>query len=71
MATGRGTVNKVILLGRLGQDPELKVPPSGAAFTNFGLANTEIWKDKKGQKKERTEWHLIILWTKLAEIAGA
>lgn len=70
MATGSGTVNKVILLGRLGQDPELKYTPSGAAVTNFNIATNEIWKDNDGNKKERTEWHRIVLWRRLAEIAG-
>lgn len=70
MATGRGTVNKVILLGRLGQDPELKYTPSGAAVANFSLATNEVWKDKEGNKKERTEWHRIVLWHKTAELAS-
>ena len=70
MAIGSGSVNKVILLGRLGQDPELKYTPSGAAVTNFSLATNEIWKDNEGNKKERTEWHRIVMWKRLAEIAG-
>lgn len=70
MATGGGTVNKVILIGHLGQDPELKYTPSGAAVTNFSLATNEYWKDSDGNRKERTEWHRIVLWRKLAEIAG-
>ncbi|MFQ5676074.1 MAG: single-stranded DNA-binding protein [bacterium] len=70
MATGRGSVNKVILIGNLGQDPELKYTPSGAAVTNFNVATNEVWKDNDGNKQERTEWHRIVLWRKLAEIAG-
>jgi len=70
MATGGGTVNKVILVGRLGQDPELKYTPSGAAVTNFSVATNEVWKDPDGNKKERTEWHRVVMWRKLAEIAG-
>ena len=57
------SVNKVILLGRLGQDPELKYTPSGAAVCNFSLATSETWNDKNsGQKQERTEWHRIVVW---------
>lgn len=70
MATGKGTVNRVILLGRLGQDPELRYTPSGAAVTTLSVATNEVWKDSDGNKQERTEWHRIVLWRKLAEIAG-
>lgn len=70
MATGRGSVNKVILIGNLGADPELKYTPSGAAVTNFNVATNEVWKDNDGNKQERTEWHRVVLWRKLAEIAG-
>ena len=70
MATGRGSVNKVILIGNLGSDPELKYTPSGAAVTNFNVATNEVWNDKDGNKQERTEWHRVVLWRKLAEIAG-
>ena len=70
MATGGGTVNKVILIGHLGQDPELKYTPSGAAVTNFSLATNEYWKDSDGNRKDHTEWHRIVMWRKLAEIAG-
>ena len=64
------SVNKVILLGRLGQDPELKYTPSGAAVCNFSLATSETWNDKNsGQKQERTEWHSLVLWGKLADLA--
>lgn len=65
------SVNKVILLGRLGQDPELKYTPSGAAVCNFSIATTESWSDKNsGQKQERTEWHRIVVWGKLAELCN-
>lgn len=65
------SVNKVILLGRLGQDPELKYTPSGAAVCNFSLATSETWSDKNsGQKQERTEWHRVVVWGKLAELCN-
>ena len=65
------SVNKVILLGRLGQDPELKYTPSGGAVCNFSLATSESWNDKAtGQKQERTEWHRIIVWGKLGELCN-
>ena len=65
------SVNKVILMGRLGQDPELKYTPSGAAVCNFSLATSETWNDKNsGQKQERTEWHRIVVWGKLAELCN-
>ncbi len=65
------SVNKVILLGRLGQDPELKYTPSGAAVCNFSLATSESWMDKNsGQKQEKTEWHRIVVWGKLAELCN-
>lgn len=63
------SVNKVILIGNLGADPELRYTPSGAAVANFNMATTEKWKDKDGQSQERTEWHRIILWSRQAEIA--
>jgi single-strand DNA-binding protein len=64
-------VNKVILIGRLGQDPEVKYMPSGGAVTNASLATSERWKDKNtGQPQERTEWHRIVFFNKLGEIAG-
>ena len=65
-----GSVNKVILLGNLGRDPELKYTPSGAAVANFTIATNETWKDKDGQKQEHTEWHRVVVWGKLAEICG-
>jgi single-strand DNA-binding protein len=66
----RGGVNKVILIGNLGADPELKYTPSGVPVVNFSLATSESWTDKSGERQERTEWHRIVLWRKLAEIAG-
>lgn len=65
------SVNKVILVGHLGNDPELRYAPSGDAICNVSLATSESWKDKAtGQKKEATEWHRLTFFTKLAEIAG-
>lgn len=64
-------VNKVILVGRLGQDPEVKYTPSGVAVANFSIATSEEWKDKNtGEKKEDTQWHKIVIWRRLAEVAG-
>jgi single-strand DNA-binding protein len=65
-----GSVNKVILLGNLGRDPELRYTPSGSPVANFTLATNESWKDKEGQKQEHTEWHRIVVFGKLAEICG-
>jgi single-strand DNA-binding protein len=64
------SVNKVILLGNLGKDPEVRFMPNGDAVCNFSIATTESWKDKQGQKQENTEWHNIVMYRKLAEIAG-
>lgn len=65
------SVNKVILVGHLGRDPEVRYLPSGDAIANLSLATTDTWKDKdSGEKKERTEWHRITMFGKLAEIAG-
>lgn len=64
------SVNKVILLGRLGQDPELKYTPGGTPVCNFSLATTEAWTDKSGQKQEKTEWHRVVVWGKLAELCN-
>ena len=61
-------VNKVILIGRLGQDPELKYTPSGTAVANFSMATSESFADKAGNKQEKTEWHRIVVWGKLAEL---
>lgn len=64
-------VNKVILIGNLGQDPEVKYLPSGTAVANISVATTESWKDKEsGEKQERTEWHRVVLFARMAEIAG-
>lgn len=64
-------VNKVILVGNLGRDPELRYSPNGGAVANLSLATSRQWKDKNtGEKVEKTEWHRIILFRKLAEIAG-
>ena len=64
-------VNKVILIGNLGNDPETKFMPNGGAVTNISLATSESWKDKQtGQMQERTEWHRVVFFNKLAEIAG-
>lgn len=64
-------VNKAIIMGTLGQDPEVKYTPSGAAVCNLSVATSEQWKDKQnGEKKEQTEWHRIVLFGKVAEIAG-
>ncbi len=69
MAT-RG-VNKVILVGNLGQDPEVRYTPGGAAITNISIATSDSWKDKNtGQMQEKTEWHRVVFFGKLAEIAG-
>ncbi len=64
------SVNKVILVGRLGQNPELRYTPSGAAVANFSVATNESWTDKQGQKQERTEWHRVVVWGKLAELCS-
>jgi single-strand DNA-binding protein len=63
-------LNKVFLIGRAGKDPELKYTPSGAAVATFTMATSETWKSKEGKKEEKTEWHNIVAWRKLAEICG-
>ncbi|NIB41790.1 single-stranded DNA-binding protein [Pseudomaricurvus alkylphenolicus] len=64
-------VNKVILVGNVGQDPEMKYMPSGNAVTNLSVATSESWKDKQtGQQQERTEWHRVVFFNRLGEIAG-
>ena len=64
-------VNKVILVGRLGRDPEVRYTPNGVAIANFSIATSEEWKDKDtGEKQERTEWHRIVAWRRLGEICG-
>jgi single-strand DNA-binding protein len=65
-----GSVNKVILIGRLGKDPEVKYTPSGAPMAKFSLATDEVFKDRSGEQQKRTEWHNIVAWNKLAEICG-
>ncbi len=64
------SVNKVILVGNLGRDPETRYTTSGDAVTNIRLATTDTWKDKAGEKQERTEWHNIVFYGRQAEIAG-
>ena len=64
------SVNKVILVGNLGRDPEVRFMPNGEAVANFSIATTENWKDKSGVKQEKTEWHNIVMYRRLAEIAG-
>jgi single-strand DNA-binding protein len=65
-----GSVNKVILIGRLGKDPEVKYTPSGAPVAKFSLATDEVFKDRSGEQQKHTEWHNIVAWNKLAEICG-
>jgi len=62
-----GSVNKVILVGNLGRDSELRYTPGGAAVATLNLATTEVWNDKQGQKQEKTEWHRVVVWGKQAE----
>ena len=64
------SVNKVIIVGNLGRDPEIRYTTSGTAVCNFSLATSETFKDKAGEKQEKTEWHNIQCWGKLAELAG-
>ena len=64
------SVNKVILVGRLGKDPETRYMTNGEAVTNATLATSENWKDKSGEKQEKTEWHNLVFYRRLAEIAG-
>ena len=64
------SVNKVILVGNLGKDPELRYTPSGTAVCTFSLATTERFKNKQGEQQERTEWHNVVVWAGLAEICG-
>lgn len=63
-------VNKAILIGRLGADPEIRYTPSGAEVANFRIATSETWTNKNGEKEERTEWHRIVAWRALAKICG-
>lgn len=64
------SLNKVLLIGRLGQAPIVRYMPNGEAVCNFSIATSETWKDQHGQKQERTEWHNIILYRRMAEVAG-
>jgi single-strand DNA-binding protein len=64
------SVNKVILIGNLGRDPELRYTPSGTPVANFSIATSERWKNADGELQEHTEWHNIVAWRRLAEIAG-
>jgi len=63
-------LNKVMLIGNLGKDPEVRYTPGGQAVANFTIATNESWNDKQGQKQERTEWHRIVAWGKTAELCG-
>lgn len=63
-------VNKVIIIGRLGADPELKTVTGGQSVCRLSIATSENWTDKEGQKQERTEWHRVVVWGKLAELCG-
>lgn len=64
------SLNKVLLIGGLGKDPEIRFMPNGEAVCNFSIATTENWKDKQGAKQQKTEWHNVVCYRKLAEIAG-
>jgi single-strand DNA-binding protein len=67
----KGSVNKVILVGNLGKDPEVRYTPNGLAVANITIATTEVWKDKaSGENQERTEWHRVAMYSRLAEITG-
>lgn len=66
----KGTLNKVQLIGALGKDPEMRYTPEGKAIANLTIATSEVWKAKDGQKAEKTEWHRIVAFNKLAEIIG-
>ena len=63
-------VNKVIIVGRLGGDPEVRYTPGGQAVARLSVATSENWTDKQGQKQERTEWHRVVVWGKMAEVCG-
>ncbi len=64
-------INKAIIVGRLGRDPEVRYTPDGTAVANFSVATSETWRDKEsGEKRERTEWHRIVAWRRLGEICG-
>jgi single-strand DNA-binding protein len=63
-------MNKVFLVGNIGKDPDVRVTPSGKNVTNFSIATTETWKDKSGEVKKQTEWHTVVAWGGLADIAN-
>ncbi len=63
------SLNKVMLIGRLGKDPEVRYTPDGAPVANFSLATSEFWTDKSGTRQEKTEWHNIVAWSKLADFS--
>jgi single-strand DNA-binding protein len=63
-------INKVILIGNLGKDPEVRYTPAGKAVANFSLATTERWTDRDGQRHDKVEWHTVVAWGKLGELAG-
>lgn len=65
-----GSMNKVILIGNLGKDPEVRYTGAGTAVANFSMATSEVWTDKAGKKMERTEWHRLVAWGKTAELVG-
>ncbi|HYR95936.1 MAG TPA: single-stranded DNA-binding protein [Candidatus Binatus sp.] len=64
------SLNKVMLIGNLGKDPEVRFTPTGRAVARFSLATSEVWNDAEGQRQERTEWHNIVVWGKQAETCG-
>lgn len=64
-----GSLNKVILIGNLGKDPEIKMTPNGQSLARFSLATTETWKNPQGERQSKTEWHSIVVWGKQAEVA--
>lgn len=67
---GEHMLNKAMLIGRLGRDPEMRYLQNGTPVCSFSMATTEKWSDKQGQKQESTEWHKIVVWAKLAELCG-
>ena len=66
----RNSVNKVILVGNLGQDPDARFTPQGTAVTNLSVATNESWKDQSGEIKEKTEWHRVVMYGRMAETAN-
>jgi len=67
--TAMSSLNKILLIGHLGRDPEIRYTPDGAPVATFSLATSENWTDKSGSRQERTEWHNIVAWTRLAELS--